>query len=238
MMKRALFIVLLCFCANVAPSVCSGQPGNKIEDAVYDYVVTKDPLFKDKKVVIKILSCSKDIEKYSGMQDIIFAVPSDFKINKITHKFIVPVLAFRGNRAVSAMTVTGVLEIYADVVVAKQNIKKNQKLTAENLELAKMDVSQFNNTNYYASIDKLAGKLARHHVASGSPLFSSFVSDEPDVIKRESIKLVSRVENVYIEVNGISLDDGRIGDTIKTRRGNCKETILAKVIGKGIAEVK
>jgi len=207
---------------------------NTPEEAVRDYVLKYNPDWEgaDLKFVLK---GGEDLSKtYPGAE---FVVPEDFQITKITPQLVLPVKAVKEGKELGRKVIYVKVEVYREVVVAKNKIGKKQTVKAEDLDLLEREVSLFP-SRYFRDTEKVAGKLTKSFIPAGSVVMDWMISDIPDVSRGGKVKISVLAPNIIISAQGYALQDGKIGDKIKVRREDSRSEFEAVVIAKDEVEVK
>ena len=120
--------------------------------------------------------------------------------------------------------------IYKEVLVAADNINREQAITRETTVLKKIDVSQ--KVNYILTEKSLNKEMsARKAFMKGEVIDKRFVKMKPDVERNMGVRIFF-VSNgaVMITIDGTALADGMIGDYINVENKNYKRTYTGKVI--------
>ena len=204
------------------------------EDAVRDYVLKYNPDWEGAELKFTLKGGEDLSKKYPGAE---FSVPEDFQITKITPKLVLPIRAVKEGVELGRKVVYVKVEVYQEVVVAKNKIGKKQTVAAEDLKLAEREVSLLP-ARYFKDTEGIIGKMSKSFIPAGSVIMDWMVSDVPDIAKGEKIKIMVSAPNLVVSAQGYALQDGRIGDKIKVRREDSRSEFEAVVSAQGEVEVK
>ena len=121
--------------------------------------------------------------------------------------------------------------VYKDVLVAKEQINREQTLTKECTEVKKVDVS--NRANYVLDGSMLDKEITTKKIfQKGEIIDKRFVKMKPDVARNSDVR-VFFVSNgsVMISIDGTAMSDGMLGDYINVENKNYKKVYNGKIIG-------
>lgn len=212
------------------------QATNKIEDAVLKFAVGNHPEWKGAELKVALSGAESLLGRYpEGQVD--FAVPSDFKLSRVTSRLTLPIVVLQNGEELERSVVSARIEVYREVVTAGRKLLKNQKLQADDLLVQKMEVSLYPD-KYFVDKNQVIGKISTTLVPQGAMLLSWMVKTQPVISRNDTVRIINRSEGLLVEAQGVALEDGQIGDTIKVRRKSVKQSFEAQVIGPGAVEVK
>jgi len=121
--------------------------------------------------------------------------------------------------------------VYKYVLVAKEQINREQTLTKECTEVKKVDVS--NRANYVLDGSMLDKEITTKKIfQKGEIIDKRFVKMKPDVARNSDVR-VFFVSNgsVMISIDGTAMSDGMLGDYINVENKNYKKVYNGKIIG-------
>lgn len=121
--------------------------------------------------------------------------------------------------------------VYKDVLVASEQIDREQTLTKECTEVKRVDIS--NRANFVldgALLDKEI--ITKKIFQKGEIIDKRFVKMKPDVARNSDVR-VFFVSNgsVMISIDGTAMADGMLGDYINVENKNYKKVYNGKIIG-------
>ncbi len=139
-------------------------------------------------------------------------------------------------KTVKNCTIRGKLEAMADVVVAGVTLRRGSIITADQLTIAKRDISKLDKP--YPAIDYVTGMQAKRTIRAGQPIDSRNVEQAPVIKKGEPVKIVASRGSLQVSTNGIAIMDGRPGQYIRVKNINSSKLIYCKVDSAGIVSVE
>ncbi len=139
-------------------------------------------------------------------------------------------------KTVKNCTVRGKLEALAEVVTARVNMRKGCIITADQLNITRMDIGRMNKP--YLAIDQVVGMQAKRTIRAGKPIDSHNVELRPVIKKGEPVKIIASKGSLQISTKGIAIMDGRPGDFIRVKNLNSSKLIYCKVDSPGIVSVE
>ena len=139
-------------------------------------------------------------------------------------------------KTVKNCTVRGKLEAMAEVVVAGVNMRKGCIITADQLNIARRDISKFNKP--FQTIDHVVGMQVKRTIRAGKTIDNRNVELPPVIKKGEPVKIVASRGSLQVSTNGIAIMDGRPGQFIRVKNINSSKLIYCKVDSAGIVSVE
>jgi flagella basal body P-ring formation protein FlgA len=121
--------------------------------------------------------------------------------------------------------------VYKDVLVASEQINREQMLTKECTEVKRVDVSM--RADYVLDGSMLEKEITTKKIfQKGEIIDKRFVKMKPDVARNADVR-VFFVSNgsVMISIDGTAMSDGMLGDYINVENKNYKKVYNGKIIG-------
>ena len=121
--------------------------------------------------------------------------------------------------------------VYKDVLVASEQINREQTLTKDCTEVKKVDVSM--RADYVLDGSMLERDITTKKIfQKGEIIDRRFVKMKPDVARNADVR-VFFVSNgaVMISIDGTAMSDGMLGDYINVENKNYKKVYNGKIIG-------
>lgn len=121
--------------------------------------------------------------------------------------------------------------VYKEVLVARDQIDREQTLTKDCTEVKKVDVSL--RANYVLDGSMLDKEIITKKIfQKGEIIDKRFVKMKPDVARNSEVR-VFFVSNgsVMITIDGTAMSDGMLGDYINVENKNYKKVYNGKIIG-------
>ena len=121
--------------------------------------------------------------------------------------------------------------VYRDVLVASEQISREQILTKECTEIKKIDVA--NRADFVLDGSMLDKEITTKKIfQKGEVIDKRFVKMRPDVARNADVR-VFFVSNgsVMISIDGTAMSDGMLGDYINVENKNYKKVYNGKIIG-------
>ena len=121
--------------------------------------------------------------------------------------------------------------VYKEVLIAREQISREQTLTKDCTEVKKVDVSS--RADYVLDSSMLEKDITTKKVfQKGEIIDKRFVKMKPDVARNSDVR-VFFVSNgsVMISIDGTAMSDGMLGDYINVENKNYKKVYNGKIIG-------
>lgn len=128
------------------------------------------------------------------------------------------------------------VRIDKNIVKAKRLIRKGTVLTEDDLMEVKGNAAELPK-NVVINKQKIIGKEAKFDIVSGRLILNYMIRETPLVKNKSEILIIAKGSDFEVEVQGIALQDGGIGDEIKVKNLSSNNNIAARVIGKNKVEI-
>lgn len=128
------------------------------------------------------------------------------------------------------------IQAYRHVLVAAAPIPRNTLITMRDIALVEQDLSTSTRA-YYTDPADVVGLLAKRSIRANQILAPS-VLRLPKLVKRgDPVRMIAERGSVRIQVEGIAMSDGALGDTIRVRNPRSGRVVQAEVQSAGTVEV-
>jgi len=133
-----------------------------------------------------------------------------------------------GERA-SSLSVVGKVEVYANVYHASRPLKQNEMLSAADLEVHKINITEA--ADRFATLpDQAENRRVLRNVGVHQPLELKDL-DKPLVLKRgDPVKIVYEEPGLSVTAKGQANADGGVGDTLAVINVSSNKTVYCKVV--------
>ncbi len=118
---------------------------------------------------------------------------------------------------------------FADVLVILENVHRSQSITAEQLELKRMEITNLRERPV-TDLSKLDGLRAGRNLKRGRILTAGDLEVIPDIENGRDVSIVYTDGLCRISAEGRSLQSGIAGEYIKVRNKASGKVIMARVI--------
>lgn len=227
-MHRSL-ITLLSIAGLVASSLATAtttQPLQDIRDAAANYVRASlatddndiDIAAKDLDPRLKLPLCNQQLRAYMPYANV--------KSSNTT-----VAIRCEGEHPWS-LYVPVTVKIYRDVAVASRPLAQGKILSAADIEMQRMDISQLAG-GYLSQASIAIGQITTRPVQLGRPLLTSFLK-APTIIRRgQMITMLARQSSFEVRSMGESLMDGAAGERIKVRNRRSRRIVEGVIAENG-----
>ncbi len=114
------------------------------------------------------------------------------------------------------------------VVKAIRDIKRGEKITEEDIKTVEM----FNvRDSYIRDVKQVVGKIAKVNIKEGSILKKNQVIPDYAVKKKDKVKVIYDKGFIRVELLGVALENGEVGETIRVKNLSSGKEIKCKVTG-------
>jgi len=192
---------------------------NTIENELRDYLLKR---FNDcEKLEYEIASNMK----LSSIEGIDYS--REYSVNK--NIVTIPVL-LKKNQSTTSSYLSIKIKLYKTVLVAAENIDRNEILFSNNFRKEVKDVSILNGTPV-TELDNNSGLVSKLYIRQGSVLLREMTEGVPDIENNQRVTLHAGKNGVDISLEVTSREKGSIGDIIRVVTPENK-ILRAKIIDK------
>jgi flagella basal body P-ring formation protein FlgA len=153
--------------------------------------------------------------------------------------------AYRDGQLVETFPVTLDVELTRRVMVARQDLRPGERITAEDVQVEKRSLT---GRTAIQVADEAVGQLAARWIRAGDVLERTHVqlrrsSPREDarshaVPRRTVVRLVARKPGLLVTVRAAELmDDARVGDTVRVRNLTSNKVVTGRLVDPGQVEV-
>jgi len=131
---------------------------------------------------------------------------------------------------------TAIINIYKEVMVLSQPIRRGSFYTKNNIAVEKKEISNLR-SGYFSSPQNIINKQATRNLAQGTIITQNNIT-EPKLIKRgEKVTIKISSPNLEISASGIALMDGIQNQNIRIKNIKSQQIVQATVVNKGLVVV-
>lgn len=123
------------------------------------------------------------------------------------------------------------VKAYKTVAVAREMIARDKAIPCQAVEMKKTDVLKY--INETMTLDDLSkGLLAKKVFYPGEVLSRKYTASRPDVLKDAMVSVNFKTDNnLIIAVEGIALNQGNVGDTIRVKNKRLNRIYTGTIVG-------
>lgn len=193
------------------------------------------------------------LSKYSEKLEAEKGFRSDYKIGNIDprlnlNKCTLPLdIAFQSNpleRNKNTLKVTchdqkrwsifvgATINIYKEVWVASQTLRRGQRVKNADLKRAEIQVNQ-SRQGYFVNKQNITGMVMRRSIQAGDVFYPGILVP-PKIIERGDTVVISALsDTISVRMMGVALSDGKLGQQISVKNKKSARVVRARVVGKG-----
>ena len=144
-------------------------------------------------------------------------------------KLTVAVKFYSGGRVFKTVWASARVRAYKDAVIALDSLGTNARIAAGDVKLARIELNRARDS--FGSLKDVVGMTVKRPISPGSVIKRDFV--KPNVLVKRGSRVVLMVQNkgLIVKSDGIAVEDGFDGETIKARTKSGKE-IMGMVTGR------
>lgn len=161
--------------------------------------------------------------------------PSDS--SNITSRDIKRVNILVDNKLQRSLSVPIIVKAYDEVLVAAENIPREQPVNTARVIFKKINIADKNN---FVITKNMMNKemVTKKEFREGEFIDKRFVKIRPDVTRNTEVRIILNSDNGFqISIDGIAKTDGTIGEYVTVENKMYNKTYTAKVIGENRVQV-
>ena len=206
--------------------------GKEIEKCINDYL--DENIDKD---VDRVLKFSRLPSKVKAPADNLSIKIIPRKYGNLKGLVNIKVGIYNNERLYKKLNIPIKIRIFESVAVARRKLKRNEILVADDVELKKIETTQYGD-RFFKNAAELIGKRLKVSMNEGG-VIKPYMVEKPPVIKRgETITLKSIAGKIEISTSGIAREDGWVGKVIRFYCSTTKKDVMAEILSKSVAVIK
>ncbi len=116
------------------------------------------------------------------------------------------------------------IERYLSVVVLDRPVERQQMIGPADLRLERQAVSSLT-SGYFSDLESVIGLRTRRRLAAGQVLIPAHVEQPPLIKRGQEITIYAVKPGLTVQMKGIALEDGRLGQRIRIRNSSSKRIV-------------
>ena len=114
-------------------------------------------------------------------------------------------------------------------VALPRSMTKGEVISAADLMMISITPQQ--NTGIFIKPDDLIGRRVKTAIHANKPIYSHQLAPFYMVEQKKPVTIAFSHQGIYVEMNGVSLENGQFGEVIKVENLSSGKTVFGKVIG-------
>lgn len=136
---------------------------------------------------------------------------------------------YSGEKLFETVSLTAGIKTVYRVVAAKRAIPKGKILEVEDVTLK--EYAAVSPRDYAQDLDSVLGRVAKNTIPEGRLLKDYLLAPDFKVRTRKSVKIIHERDGFRIEMMGMALQNGALGDMVKVKNVSSGKVLSCKVIG-------
>lgn len=238
-LKIVLIILIICTGFNACAQAYELQR-NAIETFVINEVKRQTSAqlkeYAPYEIDVKIMNLP--VEKIVTLSDKMPVIEVVSSSDKFMQYDIKRVVVSDNNQIVRITPVNVRISIYKNVLVAKEYINQFEVINGANTYYKRMEVGM-NIKNVIPENGLIQPLVATRSVTKDNLILSCYTRPKPDIVRNSDVKIIFKQGDEFnIEIEGIAMKEGRIGDLIVVKNTKYNKLHTATIIGENKVEVK
>lgn len=123
------------------------------------------------------------------------------------------------------------ISIKKTILVAKRPLLKGTQIGKDDIEISAMDVSLLKQ-GYFIRMEDIIGLVCKQNLIQGSAFTPAILQTALLIHKGELVHIQAVNEVINVSMEGIALNDGSLGDTIKVKNLSSQRIVEAQIQAK------
>ena len=124
------------------------------------------------------------------------------------------------------------IRVFRDIAVARTALVRGAVIQSRHFQLVTREVSG-NPALYLTDRQNIIGKIVTRPMAAGQPLLVSNLAAARLIRRGQKVVILAKIEGLHVKMQGIALQDGSRGSTIKVRNQSSRRIVEGTVIRPG-----
>jgi len=227
----SVLIISICCCLifshNHAFALDQSTFFSDFKKQITDYVVQNNPEYTNLAVSVDI----KNENVFNTLPKNVVSFQIDLTSKRNLLGFFILNIKFYDNKSKIITTRSAIIKTtgYSYFVVAKRLIKYKEIITENDLDLLYNEVNNKPKTAI-TKIKEVLNNEARVMIPKGVIINKSMIQKIPIVRKSDKITIIYLDNNIQLELSGVALDDGAMGQKIRVSTNDTHKTFEGEVI--------
>jgi len=140
------------------------------------------------------------------------------------------------NEKTSPIYISGWVDLFDEVVSAECDIPRGNRIKREDISVSAKNLSK-SPPGLMTSVEEVEGTVAKSRIGKGTMIRDSMIAEAPVIRKGDVVKIVAKSGELTVVAQGISKEEGRMGQQVMVQNIRSNKNIPALVVGPGAVEV-
>ncbi|MFA6011046.1 MAG: flagellar basal body P-ring formation chaperone FlgA [Desulfobacteraceae bacterium] len=140
------------------------------------------------------------------------------------------------NEKASPIYISGWVDLFDEVVCAERDIPRGNRIKREDISVSAKNLSK-SPPGLMTSAEEVEGTVAKSRIGKGTMIRDSMIAEAPVIRKGDVVKIVAKSGELTVVAQGISKEEGRMGQQVMVQNIRSNKNIPALVVGPGAVEV-
>ncbi len=191
--------------------------------AIRDYIAAKYPNLKIQRVYLSFRPISLQKGRYT--------ISIQLSSQTFSHLYLLMQIRSDGE-VIATIRPTVAIVRYGDLPFAARDIPKGKLIDESDFVLKRERLRSF--ASHILHPNQLIGQVAKRTIKAGQLIREYMVEPNYAVKKRKQVKVVYQKGAIRIELLGLALENGRVGDIIRVKNLSSNKVLRCKVLSRGI----
>ena len=128
------------------------------------------------------------------------------------------------------------VQAFDQVVISDLPIAKGTNLSAADLRLELMDISQLH-SGYFQTVQELEGFVSRRPIPAEQVMTPALVDPAKMINRGEKVMIIAEGPGLSIRATGLAMEDGAFGELIRVRNSSTNKVVEGRITAPGLIKV-
>ncbi len=194
---------------------------NELEEEIKRFITSSYPLVRIKKIDLPSFSLSSTN----------YRIAIEPTTVSFAHIYL-RVHIYSPSKLLKTLRASVAIERYIKAAVAAKEIRKGTIITDGDIISKRVRVR--NSAQRLVTPAEALGAVAKRDIRSGTPIKRYMIEPDYAVKRKRSVKIIYQRGAIHIELLGIALENGNVGDIIRVKNLSSNKVLRCKVLSDGV----
>lgn len=190
--------------------------GERLKDAVLDYVNNINSVEKE----ISILQSIPNFQFKE--EDVIANINDEGSFFKGNTNIKLEFYTDKDHKIIKTHNIPLNIKTFENTIITSKTIKVGELLSPENIKLAKIETTNYDDSNIFklenSSLNNLFGKSVNTNIIKGNIVLKSSLDNENTIKRGDKVTVLAKNGIVTVRTTGTALMDAKLGESIRIQR--------------------
>lgn len=150
------------------------------------------------------------------------------------HHIYLDISIYDGKKLAKKLKATLYVQRFIDAAIAVRSIRKGEIIDASYIQPKRVRLAS--SSQLYLTPAQVIGAVAKRDIKQNQVIKRYMVEPDYDVKRRKSVKIIYQKGAIRIELLGLALQNGKVGDIIRVKNLSSNKVLRCKVVSSGVVQ--